>query len=55
MKRVYWDSCCFISYLRGDDCGEQLKGVVESSEAHELEIVTSVVAIAEVLNDKRQR
>ena len=49
MKRVYWDSCCFISYLKGDARGEQLKGIVESSEAHELEIVTSVIAIAEVL------
>lgn len=41
MKRVYWDSCCFIDFLQGSERGEVLKGVVDKKDSGELEIVTS--------------
>lgn len=49
MRRVYWDACCFINYLQGNEQGLQLKGVIERMERGELEIVTSVVTLTEVL------
>lgn len=49
MKRVYWDSCCFIDFLQGTGRGEVLKGVVDKKDSGELEIVTSVVTLTEVI------
>ena len=49
MKRVYWDSNCFISFLNGDEQGERLAGVMEMKDKGELQIVTSVMTIVEVL------
>lgn len=49
MKRVYWDSCCFIDFLQGTERGEVLKGVVDKKDNGELEIVTSVVTLTEVI------
>ena len=40
MKRVYWDSCCFIDFLQGSERGEVLKGVVDKKDSGALEIVT---------------
>ena len=41
--------CCFIDYLEGTPRGEVLKGVVDKKDAGELRIVTSVVALTEVV------
>lgn len=49
MKRVYWDSCCFIDFLQGSERGEVLKGVVDKKDSGDLEIVTSVVTLTEVI------
>ena len=49
MKRVYWDSCCFIDFLQGTERGEVLKGVVEKKDAGELQIVTSAITLTEVI------
>lgn len=50
MKRVYWDSCCFIDFLQGSERGEVLKGVVDKKDKGELEIATSVVTLTEVIS-----
>ena len=52
MKYVYWDSCCFLSYLEGEPRGTQLLGVIQRAQAGELAIVTSVIALTEVLGSK---
>ncbi|WP_165062804.1 PIN domain-containing protein [Adlercreutzia sp. ZJ154] len=49
MKRVYWDSCCFIDFLQGTERGKVLKGVVDKKDNGELEIITSVVTLTEVI------
>ncbi len=49
MKRVYWDSCCFIDYLQGSERGEVLKGVVETMVDGSLQIVTSAITLTEVI------
>lgn len=53
MKRVYWDSCCFIDYLQGSDRGQQVTGVLQRAARGEIEIVTSAITLVEVLGDKR--
>lgn len=52
MKRVYWDSCCFIDYLEGSERGRQGRGVMERAQNGELLIVTSVLTLVEVLGEK---
>ena len=52
MKRVYWDSCCFIDYLEGNERGRQVRGVLERAQNGELVIVTSVLTLVEVLGEK---
>lgn len=52
MKRIYWDSCCFIDYLNGTERGKQVRGVVEKAQNGELQIVTSVLTLTEVLGVK---
>ena len=49
MKRVYWDANCFIDFLKGNERGRQLVGVVEAMERGELQIVSSVIVLTEVL------
>lgn len=53
MKRVYWDSCCFIDYLEGSERGRQGRGVMERAQNGELLIVTSVLTLVEVLGEKK--
>ncbi|BAK43390.1 PIN domain-containing protein [Eggerthella sp. YY7918] len=52
MKHVYWDACCFIDYLEGNERGRQVRGVLEKAQNGELVIVTSVLSLIEVLGDK---
>ncbi len=52
MKYVYWDSCCFLSYLEGDARGEQLVGIAERAQLGELKIVTSALTLTEVLGKR---
>lgn len=48
-RRVYWDACCFISYLNGDvDRVPVLEALLEQAEREELLIVTSMVSLTEV-------
>ena len=46
--RVYWDSCCFISYLDGDPSRPELRTLMRDAQAGGLLIVTSALSIAEV-------
>ena len=52
MKYVYWDFCCFLSYLEGDARGEQLVGIAERAQLGELKIVTSALTLTEVLGKR---
>ena len=46
-RRIYWDACCFLSYLNGDeDRLPVLSALLES--AGRGEIMTSVVSLTEV-------
>ena len=48
-RRVYWDACCFLSYLNGDaDRRPVLDALLESARREEIAIVTSVASLTEV-------
>ena len=48
-RRVYWDACCFLSYLEGDeDRLPILTALFESAQRGEIRIMTSVVSLTEV-------
>ncbi len=56
MERRCWDSSCFIAWLaeedgRVDDC----RGVIRAAEAGKVQIVTSSLAIAEVVKLRHHR
>ena len=44
MKYIYFDSCCFISYLSGDQNGEKLKGVIKAAAEQKVRI-TGIMSI----------
>lgn len=52
MKYVYWDSCCFISHLEGEERAEQLIGIIQRAQRNELKIVTSAISLTEVLGKR---
>lgn len=45
---VYWDSCCFLSYLSGDSSRSVLRTLMEDAKAGGILLVTSAISIAEV-------
>ena len=48
--RVYWDSSCFIAWLKPEPARMHLcKEVLKAAAAGELEIVTSAISLAEVV------
>ncbi len=49
MDYRYWDSCCFLCWLKKEPEHEKCKGVLESAEIGKLNIVTSAYTIAEVI------
>jgi hypothetical protein len=52
MKYIYFDSCCFISYLSGDQNGEKLKGVIKAAAEQKVRIITSAFTEVEVVKLK---
>lgn len=53
MDYRYWDSCCFLCWLKKEPEHEKCKGVLESAESGKLKIVTSAYTIAEVIYLKK--
>ncbi|MEO5361753.1 MAG: PIN domain-containing protein [Nitrospirota bacterium] len=49
MDRRYWDSCCFLRWLKKEQGYEKCKGVINDAKAGKIIIVTSVLTIAEVI------
>lgn len=45
---LYWDSCCFLSYLGGDPSRPELRTLMEDAKAGGILLVTSAISIAEV-------
>ena len=45
---VYWDACCFLSYLSGDPSRSVLRTLMEDARAGGILLVTSAISIAEV-------
>lgn len=53
MKYIYWDSNCFIGYLKDEEYGRDArKGVVQAVERGEATLVTSVFTMVEVVKYK---
>lgn len=57
IKRIYWDSCCWIALIQQEvitvagakiDRGKMCRGVVDAAEKGIYEIVTSTLSLAEV-------
>lgn len=59
MEYRYWDSNCFLCWLKKEPGYEKCKGVIQKSEQGEIQIITSALTIAEVIylkpNDKIDR
>nr|VFK07012.1 MAG: Predicted nucleic acid-binding protein, contains PIN domain [Candidatus Kentron sp. LPFa]VFK28249.1 MAG: Predicted nucleic acid-binding protein, contains PIN domain [Candidatus Kentron sp. LPFa] len=52
-KQIYWDSDCFLGYLKSEPDKEDLCGrILEEADAGRVLLVTSALTIAEVLNLK---
>lgn len=49
MEYRYWDSNCFLQWLKKEDEHEKCRGVIECAEKGELQIATSALTIAEVI------
>jgi len=45
----YWDSNCFLRWLKKEPDYEKCKGVIQKAEEGEIQIVTSALTIAEVI------
>ncbi len=54
MEYRYWDSCCFLCWLKKEPEHEKCKGVLERAKNGELKIVTSAYTIAEVIYLKKK-
>lgn len=56
IKRVYWDTCCFISEIKGEDRGEpdnsDMRAARHAFDNYELVIVTSALTVAEITATK---
>jgi predicted nucleic acid-binding protein len=50
----YWDSCCFLCWLKKEPEHEKCKGVLELAENGDLKIVTSAYTISEVIYLKKK-
>jgi predicted nucleic acid-binding protein len=53
-RRLYWDSCNFISLVSEDEIARAdiCQHILEDAEAGSVEIVTSALTIAEVIKPK---
>ncbi|MHB8279757.1 MAG: hypothetical protein ACYDIA_19190 [Candidatus Humimicrobiaceae bacterium] len=49
LERRYWDSVCFLKWLKKEPDYECCKGVIHKAETGEMEIITSAITIAEVI------
>ena len=49
MERRYWDSVCFLKWLKKEQDYEDCRGVINKAECGELEIITSAYTISEVI------
>jgi len=50
-RRIYWDSDCFLGWLKAESDKEELcGGILEEAEAGRILLVTSALTIAEVTN-----
>ena len=53
MQYIYWDSNCFIGYLKGEEHGREARlGVMQAVERGEAKIVTSAFTLVEVVKFK---
>ena len=53
MRYLYWDSNCFIGYLKGEEHGKEARlGVMQAVERGEAKIVTSAFTLVEVVKLK---
>lgn len=53
MRFRYWDSCCFIGWLKAEaDKVTPCRPVIQAAEGGDLKIVTSALTLAEVLRLK---
>lgn len=59
MQSRYWDSACFLKYLKKEPDYEKCAGVICKAEEGDVRIITSALTIAEVIylkpNDKIDR
>ena len=46
--QLYWDSCCFLSFLQGDSTRTELQTLMADARAGGVLIVTSTISVAEV-------
>lgn len=54
MDYRYWDSCCFLCWLKKEPEHEKCKGVLKLAESGDLKIVTSAFTISEVIYLKKK-
>lgn len=55
-KRLYWDSCVFLSFIEGNpDRAPIIEALIEQCERGDFEIYTSVLTIAEVAFGKAEK
>jgi len=47
-SQLYWDSCCFLSFLQGDPSRRELQTLMADAQAGGVLIVTSTISVAEV-------
>ncbi|MCF6412918.1 PIN domain-containing protein [Collinsella tanakaei] len=53
MKYIYWDSNCFLAYLKGEEHGrDAIMGVLQAVERGEAKLVTSAFTMVEVVKVK---
>lgn len=53
MKYIYWDSNCFLAYLKGEEHGrDAIMGILQAVERGEAKLVTSAFTMVEVVKLK---
>lgn len=56
LRRVYWDADVFVSYVEDHpDRAPMIEGLLAQARSNEIEIVTSVISIAEVAFAETER
>lgn len=56
LERVYWDADVFVSYVEDNpDRAPMIEGLLAQARSNEIEIVTSVISIAEVAYAETER